>query len=362
MGSTLAAKTSTVTSVLFLATILVVGTASLHSLRAQLMSVMIADQDTLVDRIADNLDQKLLTLQRVLMLSATEITEADIATSDAAQRYLDTNTGLLAAVDRSTFLFTAEGIELAERPYRPDRRGSNASVRPYIKDTIRTQQPVISEPFVTNIGDSNMVLVATTPVFAQDGRMIAILTGSLGLTRPGMLGNIAKTVIGKTGYLFIVTADGKLIMHPDRTRLSQPPYALHANALFDRALAGFEGTEEALDPEGREALVSYQRVPSSNWIVGAVYPKDEAFVAFHNLISRFVGFLLVACVIVVAAIWVLIRYLMGPLVSLTHHLATYTDTEARIAPLTGDAGSGEIRALRARSIALPPACTSGRTP
>src|SRR5262249_42274088 len=56
--------------------------------------------------------------------------------------------------------------------------------------------------------------------------------------------------------------------------------------------------------------------------------------------------LLVACVIVVAAVWVLIRHLMGPLVSLTHHLSTYTATDAPIAPLTGDAGSGEVRALR----------------
>ncbi len=77
-----------------------------------------------------------------------------------------------------------------------------------------------------------MVMVVTTPVFAKDGRMIAILTGSLGLTNPGMLGNIAKTVIGKTGYLFIVTADGKLIMHPDRTRLSQRAFAPRANAAF----------------------------------------------------------------------------------------------------------------------------------
>src|SRR5262249_33033175 len=276
-GSTLSTKTATVTSLLFLVAIVGVGAASLHTFRKQLMSVMMEEQDTLINRVADNLDQKLLALQRVLTLSANEITEADVASSEAAQRYLDTNTGLYAAIDRSTFLFTPEGIQLAERPFRPNRRGSNASIRPYMRDTIRTLKPVISEPFMTNVGDSNMVLVLTNPVFAKDGRMIAILTGSLGLTHPGMLGNIAKTVIGKTGYLFIVTEDGKLIMHPDRKRLSQPAFALGENALFDRAIKGFQGTEETVDATGREVLVSYKRVPSSNWIVAAVYPKDEAF-------------------------------------------------------------------------------------
>jgi diguanylate cyclase (GGDEF)-like protein/PAS domain S-box-containing protein len=342
----LATKTSTAISILFLSAIVAVGMASMRSFRGQLMNVLIEEQDNLVERIADNLDQRLLALQRALALSAIEITEADIASSDAAQRYLDANTGLYAAFDRSTFLFSAEGIVLAERPYRPNRRGSSASERAYIKDTIRTQQSVISEPFLSNVGDDNTVMVVTTPVFAKDGRMIAILTGSLGLTHPGMLGNIAKTEIGKTGYLYIVTADGKLIMHPDRTRLSQRAFAPRANPLFDRALSGFDGTEETVDSNGREALVSYKRVPSSNWIVAAVYPKDEAFVAVHDLVRRFVSFLLLACVLLVAAVWVLTRYLMRPLVSLTHHLAAYTTTEARIAPLADDTGSGEIRALR----------------
>ena len=342
----LATKTSTVISVLFLVAILAVGMGSMRSFREQLMNVVIEEQDTLVERIADNLDQKLLALQKMLVLSASEIGEADIASSDAAQQYLDKNTGLYAAVDRSTFLFTAGGVVLAERPYRANRRGSNASDRAYIRDTIRTRQPVISEPFLSNVGDENMVLVLTAPVFAKDGRMIAILTGSFGLTHPGMLGNIAKTVIGKTGYLSIVTADGKLIMHPDRTRLSQTAFAPRANPLFDRALKGFEGTEVALDSSGREALISYRRVPSSNWIVTAVYPKNEAFIAVHDLVWRFVSFLLLACALVVAAVWVLTRYLMRPLVSLTHHFATYTPAEERIAPLTGDSGSGEIRALR----------------
>src|SRR5438046_9402699 len=100
-----------------------------------------------------------------------------------------------------------------------------------------------------------MVLVITMPVFAKDGRMIAILTGSLGLTHPGMLGNIAKTVIGKTGYLYIVTADGKLIMHPDRQRLSQVAFSPPANPPSDRALAGSEATAATFYAHGRHALV-----------------------------------------------------------------------------------------------------------
>ncbi len=111
---TLATRTSTATSLLFLFAILAVGMASMYSFRTQLTNVMIAEQNTLVERIADNLDQKLRALQRALLLSAIEIKEADVTSSDAAQEYLDSNGGLYAAFDRSIFLFSDQGILLAE--------------------------------------------------------------------------------------------------------------------------------------------------------------------------------------------------------------------------------------------------------
>src|SRR6202049_2292286 len=63
----LATKTSTAISILFLGAILAVGMTSMQSFREQLMNVLIEEQDTLVERIAGNLDQKLVALQRALM-------------------------------------------------------------------------------------------------------------------------------------------------------------------------------------------------------------------------------------------------------------------------------------------------------
>jgi diguanylate cyclase (GGDEF)-like protein/PAS domain S-box-containing protein len=343
----LATKTAMATSILFLASILAIGAASLHAFRSQLIDVVVDEQNTLVTHVTDEVGTKLWSLLRVLKASAREIGEAELASSDAAQHYLDTNTGLFASVDRSVFLFSAEGILVAERPFRPNRRGDNASWRAYIRETIQHQRPVISEPFRTNVGDANMVLVVTMPVFANDGRFIGILSGSLGLTQPGMLGNLAKTVIGRSGHMFITSADGRVIMHPDRDRLSHRAYPPGANAHFDRALAGHEGTELTVDPSGREAFISYRRVSASGWIVGSVFPREEALIAVDALIQRFGTMLLVSCIIVLACVWGLTHRLMRPLRALTSHLASYTASERRIAPLSGvpNSGSGEIRSL-----------------
>src|SRR3982074_2003131 len=75
----LATKTSTAISILFLGAIVAVGMTSMKSFREQLMNVLLEEQDTLVERVADNLDQRLLALRKALVLSAIEITEADMA-------------------------------------------------------------------------------------------------------------------------------------------------------------------------------------------------------------------------------------------------------------------------------------------
>jgi diguanylate cyclase (GGDEF)-like protein/PAS domain S-box-containing protein len=191
------------------------------------------------------------------------------------------------------------------------------------------------------------VLVLTMPILAPDGSLVGILTGSLDLTRPEMLGNIARTVVGRTGYLAIMTRDGKVIMDRDKSRLSKPLYAPGENALFDRALAGFEGTAEGRDEQGRPSFISYRTVKSAGWIVSAIFPKEEAYRDIGQFVTAFLWVLGGSTLTVLLAIWALTAYLMRPLIALTRHITAYSATDGRIAPLPGvtGAGSGEVRAL-----------------
>ena len=350
----LATRASLATSIVFLAGVAVMASVSLKTFDRQLSAVLSSEQDLLVGRIAENVDYRIELLQNALRDSAARIDEHDLSDIRTAREALERNDGLASVFDRSVFLFSAKGILLAERPYRPDRLGQDATWRAYVRETLRTSRPVISEPFRTNAGDGNYVVVLTMPVLARDGRLIGLLTGSLGLTRPEMLGSVAKTRIGQTGYVSIVTADGKLIIDPDARRLSKPMYATGANALYDRALAGFEGTGSSIDENGREAFISYHRIKTAGWIVSAVYPKDEAYAYIGSLVRNFLLALAAAASGILFAIWSLTRYLTQPLIALSRHITAYTATDGRIAPLPGGsaAGSGEVHALTSAFNAL----------
>jgi hypothetical protein len=44
-----------------------------------------------------------------------------------------------------------------------------------------------------------------------------------------------------------------------------------------RAVAGFEGTSEGVDEAGVPSLYAFDRTEQTNWIVGSMYPRAEAF-------------------------------------------------------------------------------------
>lgn len=350
----LATRASLATSIVFLAGVAVMASVSLKTFDNQLSAVLSSEQDLLVGRIAENVDYRIELLQNALRDSAAHIDEHDLSDMRTAREALERNDGLASVFDRSVFLFSAKGILLAERPYRPDRIGQDATWRPYIRQTLQTARPVISEPFKTNAGDGNYVVVLTMPVLSRDGKLIGLLTGSLGLTRPEMLGSVAKTRIGQSGYVSIVTSDGKLIIDPDPRRLSKPMYAPGSNALFDMALKGFEGTGSSIDESGRSAFISYHRIKTAGWIVSAVYPKDEAYAYIGSLVRNFLLALAAAALGILFAIWSLTRYLTQPLIALSRHITDYTATDGRIAPLPGGgaARSGEVHALTSAFNAL----------
>jgi len=343
----LATRASVATSAVFLVGVVAMATVSLDTFDNQLSAVLSSEQDLLVGRIAEAVDYRLELLQNALRDSAAHIDEHDLENFRTAREALERNDGLASVFDRSVFLFSAKGILLSERPYRPDRIGNDATWRPYIQQTLATAKPVISEPFKTNAGDGNFVIVLTMPILSRDGRLIGMITGSLGLTRPEMLGSVAKTKIGQTGYVAITAADGKLIIDPDHRRLSKPMFLPGANALFDRALKGFEGTAPSVDENGREAFVSYHRIKTSGWLVSAVYPRDEAYEYIGKLVHRFLLALAAAALCMLVAIWSLTRYLTRPLIALSRHIAAWSAADGRIAPLPADTrgGSGEVLAL-----------------
>ncbi|MBA3015502.1 MAG: response regulator [Desulfobulbaceae bacterium] len=343
MKFTLKTRMTSAISLLFLCLMCATSFLVLSMFKQQLTEIISTEQFSLLSEIADSLEDKLFLAQSQLTNTTSLISAETIASGDTAQDFLDHHPGLHKAFDNHIFLFSPEGKIIAESPFSPNRRGKDFSFRPYLKDTLATSAPVISDPYITSQAHKHPVIMMTAPVFDREGKIIAILAGSIDLMRSNMLGKISEKRIGKTGYLSLITADRIVIMHPDKAMIfKEMPNG--KNILFDQAIDGFEGTKENITASGIAMLTSVKRLKVRNWILSANYPQAEAYV----LITRAVKILLAGIMIITLTAIVIIRYfsqyLTTPLLALTQHVAELDNKkgEARLFHTTAEDETGTL--------------------
>lgn len=286
----------------------------------ELKRTLSEQQNTLLMVISQDIDQKLIAAQKAIAAVSREVSPEIINNPEAAQRFLNNRPGTKSIFDNGLFLFSKKGRIIAESPYLANRRGRDISFRDYYKKSIATGKPLISAPYISTHTPGAPAVMFTAPVLDENGAITAILGGSVNLLRDNFLGELSRTRVAKSGYLYLFTSDRSIIMHPDRSRIMTRDVPPGANKLFDRALTGFEGTEENVNSKGLRALTSVKRLQTINWFIAANYPLAEVYEPVYRAQKY-----LIAAVIICAFFTVLVvRLMMGrftnALVRFAHHV------------------------------------------
>ncbi len=286
----------------------------------QTIKETIAQQQFLmVSILADEIDTKLLTAQQHLIAFAKTAPPDIMQHPEKAQAYLDSRSSLHMTVDNHLFLFTPTGKLFVESPYAPGRRGLDLSFCDYIINTLKTNKPCISDPYVSSQPNKHPVIILAVPLFDRKGKITGILADSADLMEDDCMGRLSTVKIGKTGYLYLTATDRTLIMHPDKKRVltKQAP---GLNRLYDKAIEGFEGTDDTITSRGIKMVSSFKRLKTKNWILAANYPSVEAYRPIQVAERYFI----MAAVIRIAAIFLIcsliIKYFISPLELFTRHV------------------------------------------
>lgn len=292
-----------------------------HSFRSDLEQ----QQFTLVTLTARKLDDQFAAYQQTLISFSQKIPRQILHNPTALERYIAQRPALREIFDSNVLVFSPEGVLLAEAAQRPSRTGMDFSFREYIKETRRQRKPVISQPFESTLPHHAPVVMLTVPVFDQQGKMLAIIGGSINLLRPNLLGSLATTSIGKEGYFYLTTADRIMIMHPDPKRLLRQVAPPGVNRLYDKALGGFEGAGETVNSAGVAMVVAFKRLETVNWILAAQIPVAEAYAAVSTV--QKLTWIIAGCALLILALLVVMAAskLLAPLQSLTTQVNRLTD-------------------------------------
>jgi diguanylate cyclase (GGDEF)-like protein len=279
-----------------LTSVVAVTTITFSVVKRHMQAQIGAQQYALISTVASALDQK-LELRSAALRSLTDgVSSVTTPDRQSLQTYLALHKSLESIFDNIS-IFDSKGYLQANLHGVGVVGQFNAASRLYFVDTMKYKKGVISSPFLGAIANKSLVIM-TQPVFGAGGEIQFIFAATIDLGQQNLLGQFATTKIGNTGYMYILSSDGIVIEHPKRDRILQNINAAGGYSVPSaRAMAGFEGSLTAVNRFGVPGLFSFKRLKTTNWIVGAIYPTDEAFAPIRKLEKEAVAVgCLLACI------------------------------------------------------------------
>nr|WP_314624943.1 response regulator [uncultured Janthinobacterium sp.] len=326
------AKVALATSLTSIAMIALVTMIQVKHMRDDFTQVLLSQQTALIERTADELDDKLAMLLDIITQTARH--QPPTLMADPAQlREYYTQRAMLALFDDVLVLDT-QGKVVANVPEVQGRNGVDVADRAYFQTVMRTKQAMITEPMLGKTSHLPIVQMVA-PVLDRNGEVAGIVIGVLRLYKDNMLGHLRTAKVGKSGYYFILTREAvpRYVLHPDTSRLLQPR-APNANLVTTQLLKeDGEGSMVSTNSRGVTAVNSFKRLKSVNWLLAASLPVADAFEPFNGVLSRLVLWSICASLLAAAVLgWVTVR-LLSPLVRLRDTLLSLRKSGNRFTPV-----------------------------
>lgn len=315
---------------LVLLAVALVALVSLQLVERQMRAVVGDQQFALLSSASAYIDQDLASKKALLMVVGEQLALADYSAPSSIQHFLEAHTSLRGEFF-NVIALDAAGELIANLNDRNALGTVNFSKREYFLDTISSREGLISRPFKSALSHKPVVAV-TEPVYDMAGKLLFIIIGAIDLQRPRFFGQLEVLKPGQSGYLFMLTAQGTIIHHPDKHRILLNVKDEKGGAVPSTlaAMNGFEGWTEGKTKRGVNALITYKQLRQTGWIIGAVYPVDEAFAPLIEM--RRTALIASALVAIAAGLiaWFAILRLLRPLGALRMHVARISNGSANI--------------------------------
>jgi PAS domain-containing protein len=320
------ALATSITSVLMIGLVTLVQT---RRMQEDYTRVLFTQQTALINRTAQELDDKLTMLLDIIALSARN-QPATLPVARTAARVLQRPRRAVAV--RRLAGAHPQGKVISDLPLVPGRVGIDASDRAYFKTVMRTRKPMITEPLIGRANKQPIVQMVA-PVLDAKGEVRCVLIGVLRLYKDNLLGHLRTAKVGRSGYYFALTRDATpvYVLHPD---IAPAQAARGQRQPGHHACAG-RGLRRHGDGHGRRppTLNSYKQLKSVDWLLATSLPAEEAFEPFDGVLRRVLIWSGAAAVLGALLISMLTLRLMAPLIKLRNAIVALRADPASFTPL-----------------------------
>ncbi len=210
----------------------------------------------------------------------------------------------------STFTFTYLGQQdgaFTMRPDSPMPAGYDPRSRPWYKDAVAAGGLTLTEPYV-DAATQELIITAATPVKAA-GNTLGVVGGDLSLKT--LVQIINSLDFSGMGYAFLVSGDGKILVHPDKEQVMKTLSEVYPQNT-PKIATGFSEAEL----HGHTRILAFTPIkglPSVTWYLALSIDKDKAYAMLSKFRVSAIAAALISIVAILILLGLLIRLLMQPL-------------------------------------------------
>ncbi|AZC26488.1 MULTISPECIES: methyl-accepting chemotaxis protein [Pseudomonas] len=224
----------------------------------------------------------------------------------------------------STFMGAYLGNKDGSFIIRPDSKmpdGYDPRARPWYKSAESTNGSALTEPYV-DLASGQLVISIVDSVI-KNGQRIGAVGGDLSLQV--IADSINALDFDGMGYAFLISADGKVLVHPDKNLVMK-----NLKDIYPQDTPKISGDLSEVSVDGKTRIVTFTQIKglsSVNWYIGLSVDKDKAFSMLKEFRTSAVIATLTAVALTIALLGLLIRLLMQPLHVMTRAMEDIADGE-----------------------------------
>lgn len=249
----------------------------LSTTQNHIQQVLLQGNSDDVQRTAELLSTKLDMLQGTLWAVARQVRPELWGQPEAMARYLADKPAVGALFD-SVLAARADGVMLARLSKgQISTELPNIADRAYFQQSLKTDQPVVSEPLVGKVSKTP-ILIISIPVLGADGKVVGVVAGSLGLQSTSLFSDVTRMTRDTQARTLVMNRKGVLLAHPDSNRvLGRAADEDGLRAIYRQ----WSDVGSPIDTNGsstlsEDHLVSMAGIPVSDWVLVRLTPQAVA--------------------------------------------------------------------------------------
>ncbi len=175
--------------------------------------------------------------------------------------------------------------------------------------TLRAERQTLVSHVLADPRNGENVIVFGAPMLDQQKRFVGALLGGVYLRDADLGAAVKRLTIGDHGFAYLVDPQGRVIFHPDATKIGLD----YSNRPFvDRVMAGESGGTLWIGSNGERLVQGYAPVSIAGWGLVVVEPWDDVIAPVQNYSTSLTLTGLGGVAVITLLLWYGVRRITNP--------------------------------------------------